>query len=197
MIGLGRWALAVLLAAGMGLGSVACASVEEQRAELREGLEAPALAVFDLAAAAEAGDVTGVRTYMDSTAVAVSFARAIMDIARADDEPGSNSGHADNLPVGKMEQTYSEQFTADVLAAVENGTLVAEGTVLAAILDEGPGAVEYVGDDEALVSVDVPVLEGAEAHTAHFRMVRTGDRWMLIAVEDTTDLYGLFFGAAE
>ena len=192
--------VAAVLVTTLILASGGCQSVEQKRLDIREDLEAPALAVFDLAEAAEAGDITGVRTYADMTAVGLSFARATMARLDADDETGSAPpavSHGEDFPASAMEQTFAERFTTEMFTAVENGTVVAEGTALGAVLESGPGIAEYAGEDEALVSVEVPGPEGAAAQTARFRMVRTGDRWMLVAVEDTTDLYGLFFGTVQ
>ena len=200
MIGAKGRILAVVLVAALALSLVGCGSVEQQRATIREGLEAPALAVFDLAEAAERRDITETRTYADMTAVGLAFARATMARLDANDETGSAppiTSHGDGFPATAMETTFAERFTTAFFDAVESGTVVAEGTVLGAMLESGPGAVQYASDDEALVSVEVPGAEVAAVQTARFRMARTGDRWMLIAVEETTDLYGLFFGTAQ
>ncbi len=200
MIGVRSRLFTAALITSLVLSTAGCASVEQQRATIREGLEAPALAVFDLAESAESGDVTGVRTYADMTAVGLSFARATLARLESDDESGSTPpvvSHGDGFPASAMETTFAERFTTAFFEAVENGTVVAEGTVFGAILETGPGTVEFAGDDEALVSVSVPGLEGTATQTARFRMARTGDRWMLVSVEDTTDLYGLFFGTAQ
>ncbi|MEA5076276.1 MAG: hypothetical protein VB139_07995 [Coriobacteriia bacterium] len=200
IVGVKDGVLGVALVAALALSLVGCGSVEQQRESIRERLEAPALAVFDLAEAAEGGDITGVRTYADMSAVGLAFARATMARLDSDDETSSAStvvSHGDGFPANAMEMTFAEQFTTAFFDAVESGTVVAEGTVLGAMLESGPGAVQYASDDEALVSVEVPGAEGAAVQTARFRMARTGDRWMLIAVEETTDLYGLFFGTAQ
>jgi hypothetical protein len=150
-------------------------------------------AVVLLAEAANEGDWTGVRTYMDANGVGLAFAADTMARARDEDtSAGGSSMHGNDFPASAMEQTFAEQFVESLQAGVENGTVVAGGTLFGAILEDGPGEVEYVGDDEALVSVTVLDEEGAD-QALRLRMARSGQRWMLIAIEGTTDLYGLFF----
>ncbi|MDY0340440.1 MAG: hypothetical protein RBS17_04435 [Coriobacteriia bacterium] len=174
-----------------------CASDEQQRADIRESLEGPSLAVFELAEAAEAGDITGVRTYMDSSSVGVVFARETL--ARLDDDDDSEAstpaagGHSGDFDPSAMERTFAERFVEEFLAGVTDGTVVAEGTLFSEILTAGPGEAESLSDDEVLVSVVMPADEDGQTEIVRLRMSRTGQRWMLVAIEDTTDLYGLFF----
>lgn len=175
-----------------------CASAEEKRTEMRESLEEPALTVFELAEAAEAGDLTAVRTRMDSSSVGLVFARKTL--ARLDDDgedPGPSTapagGHSGNFNPSAMERTFAERFIESFQSGVTDGTVVAEDTLFSAILEEGPGEVENIGDTEALVDVTVPASEQTEAQTVRLRMTRAGQRWMLTAIEGTDDLYALFF----
>lgn len=150
-------------------------------------------AVVLLAEAAESGDWTGVRTYMDANRVGLAFAADTMARARDEDaSAGGSSVHGNDFPASAMEQTFAEQFVESLQAGVENGTVVADGTLFGAILEDGTGEVEYVDDDEALVAVTVEDEQGV-GQDVRLRMARSGQRWMLIAIEGTTDLYGLFF----
>jgi len=150
-------------------------------------------AVVLLAKAAEKGDWTGVRTYMDANSVGLAFAAETMARARDEDAAAAGSSmHGNDFPASAMEQTFAERFVESLQAGVANGTVVADGTLFGAILEDGPGEVEYVSDGEALVSVTVPDEEGAD-QAVRLRMARSGQRWMLVAIEGTADLYGLFF----
>lgn len=153
----------------------------------------PEDAVVLLAEAAESGDWTGVRTYMDANGVGLAFAADTMARARDEDTSAGGSGmHGGDFPAGAMEQTFAEQFVESLQGGVENGTVAGDGTLFGTILEDGTGEVEYVSNDEALVSVTVADEEGG-GQDLRLRMARSGQRWMLIAIEGTSDLYGLFF----
>ncbi len=148
-----------------------------------------------LAEAAEGADWTGMRTYMDAEAVGLVFAESLLaTLPGQDSSPGAAASpdmHGDGFPSGAMQETFARQFVETLQAAAEDGTVVAEGTLLGTLLEDGVGEIEYVGDDEALVSVTVPAEGGDQ--TVQLRMRRTGQRWMLVAVQGTTDLYEIFF----
>ncbi|MCK8114949.1 hypothetical protein [Anaerosoma tenue] len=190
----GNWTRdALLRLALVGLAFVALSAVAGCQSDTGEPGAMPDDAVVLLAEAAEDGDWTGVRTYMDANGVGLAFAADTMARARDEDaSAGGSSMHGGDFPASAMEQTFADQFVESLQAGVENGTVVADGTLFGAILEDSPGEVEYVGDDEALVSVTVPDEEGAD-QALRLRMARSGQRWMLIAIEGTTDLYGLFF----
>ncbi len=186
-----RSVFVVLVLAGLALAILSAAAGCQSGGE--EAGAMPDDAVVLLAEAAESGDWTGVRTYMDANGVGLAFAADTMARARDEDASAGGSGmHRNDFPAGAMEQTFAEQFVESLQAGVENGTVVADGTLFGAILEDGTGVVEYVGDDEALVSVTVPG-DGGIDEAVRLRMARSGQRWMLIAIEGTTDLYGLFF----
>lgn len=172
-----------------------CTSDVQDRSELRDSLEGPALAVFQLAEAAEAGDLTGVRTHMDTRTVGLTFARATM--AQLDSGAESStppaSGHSGNFNPTVMEQTFAERFDEAFKTGVADGTVVAEGTLFSAVLIEGPSGVEMVNDSEAVVRVTLPAAGESEERTVDLRLSMAGQRWILVAIENTTDLYGLFF----
>jgi len=190
----GSGARGALLRLGLiGLALVVFSAMTGCQSDAGEPGAMPDDALVLLAEAAEAGDWTGVRTYMDANGVGLAFAADTMARARDEDtSAGGSSMHGSDFPASAMEQTFAEQFVESLQAGVENGTVVADGTLFGAILEDGPGEVEHVGDDEALVSVTVPDEEGAD-QALRLRMARSGQRWMLIAIEGTTDLYGLFF----
>jgi hypothetical protein len=184
----------VLVRLGLiGLALVVLSAVAGCQSDAGDPGAMPDDAVVLLAEAAEAGDWTGVRTYMDANDVGLAFAVDTMARARDEDtSAGGSSMHGNDFPASAMEQTFAKQFVESLQTAVMNGTVVAGGTLFGAILEDGPGEVEYVGDDEALVDVTVPGEDGVD-QALRLRMARSGQRWMLVAVEGTNDLHGLFF----
>lgn len=148
-----------------------------------------------LAEAAEDSDWDSVRTYMDPDAVGVAFGESLIVRLRSDDVPDASSpdsgSHGGEFSSGPMVGGFTSQFVEALEAGVEDGAVVGEGKLFTAILDDGVGETESVSEDEALVTVTVPAESGEV--TVRLRMTRNGDHWTLIAVEDTTDLYGLFF----
>jgi len=174
-----------------------CTSDAQDRSEMRDSLEGPALAVFQLAEAAEAGDLTGVRTHMDTRAVGLTFARATMaqldSMGESSTPQHPTSGHSGNFNPTVMEQTFAERFDEAFRAGVADGTVVAEGTLFSAVLTHGPGGVEMVNDSEAVVHVTLPASGESGERTVDLRLSMAGQRWILVAIENTTDLYGLFF----
>jgi hypothetical protein len=159
------------------------------------GADVPEGSLRLLAEAADDRDWEAVRTYMDPEAVGVAFGESLIVRLREDDtsdtSSGGSSSHGGEFSSGPMVGGFTLKFVENLEAGVESGAVVTEGKLLAAILDDGIGETESVSDDEALVSVVVPSESGEE--TVRLRMTRNGDHWTLIAVEDTTDLYLLFF----
>lgn len=188
---------ALLIAAVLASAAVAGCSPSSDGHATAEPLEPPAQAARLLAEAAQDGDWAGVRTYMDVEEVGLTFARATLERVRTDDEtaaaeaaPGAHGGS--EFPASAMEETFARRFVEAMKSGVESGSVVAEGTLFSAILEGGIGKTVYEGDDEALVSVTIPEDEG-EGSTVKLRMARVGERWMLIAIEGTTDLYETVF----
>ena len=159
------------------------------------GPDVPAGSLWLLAQAAEQGDWGLMLEYMDPVAVGGSFAEAT--VARLEDDgeteaPSSSSSHGGSFTAGPMVTGFSEAFVTNLQANTANGTVLAEGNLMQAILDGGLGETESVSKNEALVSVTLTTGSGEES-SANLRMVRDAEHWKLIAVEDTTDLYDVFF----
>lgn len=159
--------------------------------------DVPAGSLHLLAKAAEEGDWGKMLEYMDPVKVGTTFAQAT--IARLEDDGdeessgGSSGSHGgDAFVAGPMVTGFTEAFVRNLQTNAKNGTLLAEGNLMRVILDGGLGETEYVSDNEALVDAVLPAEDGDEA-TVRLRMVRDGEHWKLIAVEETTDLYGVLF----
>lgn len=159
--------------------------------------DVPAGSLHLLAEAAEEGDWGKMLEYMDPVKVGTAFAQAT--IARLEDDGdeesagGSSGSHGGGAFVaGPMVTGFTEAFVTNLQANTKNGTLLAEGKMMRVILDGGLGETEFVSDSEALVDVALPTQEGEEA-AVRLRMVRDAEHWKLIAVEETTDLYGVLF----
>ena len=153
----------------------------------------PAGSLWLLAEAAEDGDQGTLLLYMDPEAVGAEFAATT--VARLDgeeeDEPieSAPGTHGGAFTSGPMVKGFTEGYVQNLLASVKGGTAAAEGTLFGAILDGVDMEEEVLSEGEVLVSVLVPDTETP----VRLRMVRSGDRWQLVAIHDTTDLYGLFF----
>jgi len=159
------------------------------------GPDVPAGSLWLLAQAAEQEDWGRMLEYMDPVAVGGSFAEAT--VARLDDDgeteaPSSSGSHSGSFTAGPMVTGFSEAFVTNLQANTANGTLLAEGNLMRVIIDGGLGDTELVSDAEALVSVTLTTSSGEE-FPVNLRMVRAAEHWRLIAVEDTTDLYEVFF----
>lgn len=159
--------------------------------------DVPAGSLHLLALAAEEGDWGKMLEYMDPVKVGTTFAQAT--IARLEDDgdeessggsAGPHSGGA--FVAGPMVTGFTDAFVSNLQTNAENGTLLAEGNLMRVILDGGLGETEYVSDNEAVVEVTLPAADG-EGTPVGLRMVRDGEHWKLIAVEETTDLYGVLF----
>lgn len=159
--------------------------------------DVPAGSLHLLAKAAEEGDWGKMLEYMDPVKVGTTFAQAT--IARLEDDgdeessggsAGPHSGGA--FVAGPMVTGFTDAFVSNLQTNAENGTLLAEGNLMRVILDGGLGETEYVSDNEAVVEVTLPAADG-EGTPVGLRMVRDGEHWKLIAVEETTDLYGVLF----
>lgn len=163
----------------------------------RQSTDDPGHALGLLAVAAESGDWEGVRTHMDVDSVALAFARERLATAQGEDAEGAGSSSSmhsrgGGFSAGTMEGAFVTGFVEALEANVESGVAVDEGTLMATLLENGPGKVAYVGESEALVAVRVPDADGGN-EDVRLRMVLNGEDWVLVAIEDTIDLYGLFF----
>ncbi|MHB1451225.1 MAG: hypothetical protein ACYCXR_05265 [Coriobacteriia bacterium] len=160
------------------------------------GPDVPAGSLWLLAEAADQADWGTMLVYMDPVAVGSNFAVATVGRLEEDGESetaDSGSGsHGSAFTAGPMVTGFTEAFVTNLQANAANGTLLAEGNLVPVILDDGLGETEYVSDDEALVDIVLLTASGDET-PVRLRMVRDAEHWKLIAVEDTTDLYEVFF----
>lgn len=147
---------------------------------------APQYSLEQMAKAARSKDWDGVQKYIDVDAVASTFVDAAISNAFGADTSGTVG--ADSA----MKPKAIQQIKDSLEKSVENATSTETGVLSGVLFVEKPKAVTYVSEDEALVTVEVPVSAGG-TRDIRLRMKRTDDHWRIAAFENAAELLDLPF----
>lgn len=148
----------------------------------------PQYSLRQMASAVENKDWSGVERYVDVDAVASHFVGSMFAGQAAEGTSAAGAMRPGLAP--KMTATFTRQFRAAVQQAVEATAATANRGVAGRPFVLRAKSVTYLGQNEALVLVELPVAGGG-AQDVKLRMKRVDDHWRVIAVEDVADLMGL------
>jgi len=159
----------------------------------------PEHSLAQMTKAVRSGDWNRVQEYMDIDAVASSFVDATMATALEGDAPDALTGNVGgmggggNTPgssgsglAGTMKDTFIQQFRNSVKQSVEARGKTSTGEPSTLLLLEDPTSVELVSETEALATVSASTGDGTR--DVVIRMVRAGDHWRIMALENFADL---------
>ncbi|MCE5204138.1 MAG: hypothetical protein ABFC80_08905 [Coriobacteriales bacterium] len=156
--------------------------------------QSPEYSLEQMARAAQDGDWNGVQRYIDATAVANAFMDAMMSQASAEETnaaAGSMSGAMTfERATEKMRKTFSAQFESALRDSVEKASASDGDPPSGLAYVSGAENVSYDDQGQAIVTVRL-ANDGNETQDVRLRMKQTGDHWLIIAVEGTSDLLGL------
>jgi len=160
----------------------------------------PGGSLSQMTKAIRSGDWGRVQRYIDVEAVAAFFVDTTLANAMGGDSPDGLTGNvggmggAGNAPgssgsglAGTMKDVFVGRFKESVKQTVEARGKTSTGEPSALLLIENPTSVEYVGDNEALATVQVPTDDG-DTQEVVVRMIRDGDHWRIMALENFADL---------
>jgi len=161
--------------------------------------DSPKFSLDRMTEAIRNGDWDGVQKYMDIDAVAASFVDAALATALEGDSPDALTGNVGgmggggNAPgssgsglAGTMKGVFTEQFRESVKQSVEARGKTSTGEPSSLLLLEDPTNVELVSETEAVATVNVSTDDGTQ--DVVIRMIRVGDHWRIMALENFADL---------
>jgi hypothetical protein len=146
----------------------------------------PQYSLEQMANAARNKDWDGVQKYIDVDAVTSTFVDAAISNAFGADTSGTVG--ADSA----MKPKAIQQIKDSLKRRVEDTSGVGTGDLSEVLYVDKPTSVTYVSEDEALVTVEVPVSAGG-TRDIRLRMKRTDDHWRIAAFENAAELLDLPF----
>lgn len=184
-----RWTIILVLAGAVIIAVSAVAYLMQQRAD------SPAGSLEALSEAARSGDWATVETYMDVDAVGTGIAESSIaeatggapaTSAQPESASGMGGGESQSGVMARMSSVYAANFRTLLQARVEEG-IDEDATGVIGLLVVGKAEhVEYVSETEARVTVEVPMEDEGTAEIIA-TMVRAGDHWQIIALENLSD----------
>lgn len=147
---------------------------------------APQYSLEQMAKAAQNKDWDGVQKYIDVDAVASTFVDAALSKAFGVDTSGTAG------PGVGMKPAAVQMIEDSLKNSVVNPSGASIGRLSGVLFMEKAKSVTSVGENEALVTVEIPV-SASETRDVVLRMARADDHWRITAFENAAELPDLSF----